>query len=106
MPGLDGMEVLRRIRCTPDAPPVAVLTAVPTAANTIEAMRLGAVDHLAKPIGRADLAALLARMLPAEAPPAGRAPRVPARTTRRQVGGDARRCRSRSACSPMARPRC
>ena len=67
MPGLDGMEVLRRIRALPHPPPVAVLTAVPTAANTIEAMRLGAVDHLAKPIGRAELAALVARMLPAEA---------------------------------------
>ncbi len=64
MPGLDGMEVLKRIRARPDPPPVAVLTAVPTASNTIEAMRLGAVDHLAKPIGRADLAALVARMLP------------------------------------------
>jgi DNA-binding NtrC family response regulator len=68
MPGLDGMEVLRRLRARPDAPPVAVLTAVPTSANTIEAMRLGAVDHLAKPIGRDDLAALLARMFPAAAP--------------------------------------
>lgn len=65
MPGLDGMEVLKRIRARPDPPPVAVLTAVPTASNTIEAMRLGAVDHLAKPIGRIDLAALVARMLPA-----------------------------------------
>jgi DNA-binding NtrC family response regulator len=59
------MEVLKRIRALPAPPPVAVLTAVPTAANTIEAMRLGAVDHLAKPIGRAELAALVARMLPA-----------------------------------------
>ncbi len=65
MPGLDGMEVLKRVRARPAPPPVAVLTAVPTASNTIEAMRLGAVDHLAKPIGRADLAALVARMLPA-----------------------------------------
>jgi DNA-binding NtrC family response regulator len=65
MPGLDGMEVLKIIRARPDPPPVAILTAVPTASNTIEAMRLGAVDHLAKPIGRADLAALVARMLPA-----------------------------------------
>ncbi len=67
MPGMDGMEVLRRLRGRAEPPPVAVLTAVATAANTIEAMRLGAVDHLAKPIGRADLAALLARMLPAAA---------------------------------------
>ncbi len=65
MPGLDGMEVLRRIRAASDPPPVAVLTAVATAANTIEAMRLGAVDHLTKPIGRAELAALILRMVPA-----------------------------------------
>ena len=68
MPGLDGMEVLRRIRARPDAPPVAVLTAVPTGENTIEAMRLGAADHLAKPVGREGLRALLARMLPAPGP--------------------------------------
>jgi two-component system NtrC family response regulator len=66
MPGMDGMAVLARIRALPNPPPVAVLTAVPTAANTIEAMRLGAVDHLAKPIGRAELADVLTRMLPAE----------------------------------------
>ena len=64
MPGLDGLEVLRRMRARPDSPPVAVLTAVATAANTIEAMRLGAVDHLTKPIGRADIADLMRRMLP------------------------------------------
>ncbi len=68
MPGMDGMTALARIRARPGAPPVAVLTAVPTASNTIEAMRLGAVDHLAKPIGRADLAALLGRLLPRREP--------------------------------------
>jgi DNA-binding NtrC family response regulator len=40
-----------------------LLTAVATAANTSEAMRLGAVDHLTKPVGRADLLALVDRML-------------------------------------------
>ena len=64
MPGMDGMRVLERLRALPNPPPVAVLTAVPNAENTIEAMRLGAVDHLAKPIGRADLATLIAGMLP------------------------------------------
>jgi len=73
MPGLDGLEVLRRIQAGARPPPVTVLTAVPTAANTIEAMRLGAFDHLAKPIGRAALADLIGRMLqaaPAAAPAA------------------------------------
>ena len=72
MPGMDGMDVLRAIRAKPNAPPVAVLTAVPTSGNTIEAMRLGAADHLAKPIGREGLQALLARMLQAPEPDAVR----------------------------------
>lgn len=69
MPGMGGMEVLERIRARPAAPPVAILTAVPTAENTIQAMRLGAVDHLAKPVRRAELAQLMSRMLPAAAEP-------------------------------------
>jgi len=60
--GLDGIEVLRRIRASRDAPPVVVLTAFASAANTIEAMRLGAFDHLSKPIGRAELKDLLYRL--------------------------------------------
>jgi DNA-binding NtrC family response regulator len=62
MPGMDGLAVLRALAGS-KAPPIAVLTAVPTAANTIEAMRLGAADHLAKPVGRAALKALIERML-------------------------------------------
>jgi DNA-binding NtrC family response regulator len=62
MPGMDGLAVLRALAGV-KAPPIAVLTAVPTAANTIEAMRLGAVDHLAKPVGRATLGSLIERML-------------------------------------------
>ena len=69
MPGLDGMEVLRRIRAQPAPPPVAILTAVPTSTNTIEAMRLGAIDHLAKPIGRDELSAVVARLLAAAGEP-------------------------------------
>ncbi|GAB0115415.1 sigma-54-dependent transcriptional regulator [Acidisoma sp. C75] len=77
MPGMDGLEVLGRIVQAPDAPPVAILTAVATASNTIEAMRLGAADHLTKPIGRESLLALIGRMLapgahPAPAEPAAR----------------------------------
>ena len=63
LPGLDGMEVLRRIRARAGAPPVAILTAHATAANTIEAMRLGAADHLTKPIDQAELRRVLDAML-------------------------------------------
>ncbi|MCJ2025657.1 sigma-54-dependent transcriptional regulator [Methylobacterium sp. J-067] len=64
MPGdLDGMATLARIRTQAEPPPVLVLTAYASPANTIEAMRLGAHDHLTKPVGRADLAAALDGML-------------------------------------------
>ncbi len=62
--GMDGIEVLRRIQSQRHAPPVVVLTAFASAENTIEAMRLGAFDHLTKPIGRDDLKALLQRLPP------------------------------------------
>jgi DNA-binding NtrC family response regulator len=61
--GMDGIEVLRRIRAHESGPPVVVLTAYASAENTIEAMRIGAFDHLTKPIGRRELRDLLARML-------------------------------------------
>src|ERR1700747_2949778 len=57
--GIDGIEALRRIRSHRDAPPVVVLAAFASAENTIEAMSLGAFDHLTKPIGRDELKALL-----------------------------------------------
>jgi two-component system NtrC family response regulator len=71
MPGMDGLELLGRIRAREAPPIVAVLTAHATAANTIEAMRLGAFDHLTKPIGRADIARVVTRMLSATSGPQG-----------------------------------
>jgi DNA-binding NtrC family response regulator len=63
MPEMDGIEVLRRLGENPKRPPVVILTAFASAVNTIEAMRLGAFDHLTKPIGRDDLDALLQRVI-------------------------------------------
>jgi two-component system NtrC family response regulator len=70
MPDMDGLQVLTRLRNEPRGTklPVAIITAYATAANTIEAMRLGAFDHLTKPVGRDDLASLLERMLRSRAP--------------------------------------
>ena len=63
LPEMDGIEVLRRLREIPKRPPVVILTAFASAENTIEAMRLGAFDHLTKPTGREDLARVLSSML-------------------------------------------
>jgi two-component system NtrC family response regulator len=63
MSGMDGLELLARVREMKSPPPTAVLTAHATAHNTIEAMRLGAFDHLTKPIGREALARVLTAML-------------------------------------------
>ena len=60
MPGTSGIEFLREAK--PSAP-VIVLTAFADSSNTIEAIRLGAFDHLTKPIGRADLQQVLTEVL-------------------------------------------
>ena len=49
MPGMDGMEVLRRIAPLPSSPPVIVQTAHGSIDTAINAMRAGAVDFVIKP---------------------------------------------------------
>ena len=49
MPGLTGLETLRRIRQMEDAPEIVVLTADCSLSNGIEAMQHGAYDYLTKP---------------------------------------------------------
>jgi DNA-binding NtrC family response regulator len=49
MPGLDGMEVLSRLRAESGAPPVIVQTAHGSIDAAIAAMRAGAVDFVVKP---------------------------------------------------------
>jgi DNA-binding NtrC family response regulator len=60
MPGISGIEFLREAK---PIVPVIVLTAFADSTNTIEAIRLGAFDHLTKPIGRSDLQRVLAEAL-------------------------------------------
>ncbi len=55
MPGMDGMEVLRRVRQTPAAPPVIMLTAHGTVEQAVEAMQQGAFTYLLKPFAREEL---------------------------------------------------
>ncbi|AQH03117.1 sigma-54-dependent Fis family transcriptional regulator [Burkholderia sp. KK1] len=68
LPGADGLAVLDTLRKTPglQTVPVVMLTAHATSDNTIGAMRLGAFEHLTKPVGRDEIAALLERILSAQ----------------------------------------
>src|SRR5206468_1251988 len=50
MPGLDGMEVLRRPRDAGNRVPVAIITAHDGVPNVVQAMRLGAIDFIPKPL--------------------------------------------------------
>jgi len=49
MPGIDGMEVLRRIREMKSEARVVMITAHGTIDNAVEAMKLGAIDFIQKP---------------------------------------------------------
>lgn len=50
MPKMDGMETLRRLRAEGDCTPVVMLTAHGSIPDAVAAMKLGAIDFLAKPI--------------------------------------------------------
>lgn len=71
LPDMDGIAVLERLRRVHRLAtvPVVVLTAYARSGNTIAAMRLGAFDHLTKPVGRDDIASLLERIFAAHSPP-------------------------------------
>ncbi|AYF98376.1 response regulator transcription factor [Protaetiibacter intestinalis] len=49
LPGLDGLEVLRRLRADADALPVIILTARDSASDTVAGFEGGANDYVAKP---------------------------------------------------------
>ena len=62
MPGEDGLAFLRRAAHISQVPCI-MLTAYASGGNTIEAMRLGAFDHLTKPVARTALVETLDRAL-------------------------------------------
>jgi DNA-binding NtrC family response regulator len=63
MPGMDGIETLRRLREIDPHVPVIVLSVVGKAGTIVEAMRLGAVDYLNKPFEEEELEATLRSVL-------------------------------------------
>jgi two-component system OmpR family response regulator len=57
LPGIDGFEVLRRLRAAGDRMPVLVLTARDALDDRVRGLDLGADDYLAKPFAMPELAA-------------------------------------------------
>src|SRR4051812_28174535 len=57
LPGIDGFEVLRRLRLNGHAMPVLVLTARDTVGDRVHGLDLGADDYMAKPFAMPELAA-------------------------------------------------
>ena len=62
LPGLDGLEVLRRLRQRGDAVPVLILTASGDLKDRVKGLNAGADDYLAKPFDLAELEARLRAM--------------------------------------------
>ena len=61
MPGMDGMELLERIRATDPGLPVVILTATKTVKTAVAAMKLGAFDYLQKPFDVDELRLIVER---------------------------------------------
>lgn len=63
LPGISGIELLKRIRSESVGSAVIVMTAYGTIQSAVEAMRYGAYDYITKPIEPYDLKALVSRAL-------------------------------------------
>src|SRR5580658_4225555 len=63
MPGLDGLEVCRRMRAVSDRTPVLMLTARTQVSERVAGLEAGADDYLAKPFAHEELIARLRALL-------------------------------------------
>ncbi|MEZ4400224.1 MAG: sigma-54 dependent transcriptional regulator [Kofleriaceae bacterium] len=63
MPGMDGIELVKRLRDLEDPPVVIVMTAFGAVQSAVDAMRAGASEYLTKPINVDELLVSLGRVL-------------------------------------------
>jgi DNA-binding response OmpR family regulator len=74
LPGIDGLEILRRIRSSDAALPVVVLTALAGEGDKVQGLDLGANDYVTKPFSIAELLARVRAVLRAGAAAASEPP--------------------------------
>jgi DNA-binding NtrC family response regulator len=63
MPGMDGIELVRKLRAIEGGPAVIVMTAFGDVHTAVDAMRSGAADYLTKPINFDELLVVLDKVL-------------------------------------------
>jgi CheY-like chemotaxis protein/glycine cleavage system H lipoate-binding protein len=61
MPGMDGLELLARVRQSSPGTPVIMITGYATMRTALQALRQGAFDYIAKPFTRAELQGVVVR---------------------------------------------
>ncbi|MDB4959642.1 MAG: acetoacetate metabolism regulatory protein AtoC [Myxococcales bacterium] len=66
MPGMDGIELVKKIRAGEDAAAVVVMTAFGAVQTAVDAMRAGASDYLTKPLNFDELLVVLDKVLETE----------------------------------------
>ena len=67
MPGIDGLEVLERLRARSASPQVIMLTATKTVKTAVRAMKLGAFDYVTKPFDVDELLIIVERAVQSSA---------------------------------------
>jgi DNA-binding NtrC family response regulator len=67
MPGMDGVELVKKLRVMEDAPALIVMTAFSAVESAIEVMRAGADDYLTKPLNFDELLVVLDKVLATQA---------------------------------------
>jgi FixJ family two-component response regulator len=63
MPGMDGIDLVKKLRAMEDPPIVIVMTAFGAVTSAVEAMRAGAVDYLTKPLNFDELLVVVDRVM-------------------------------------------
>ena len=68
MPGMNGLELLKKIKLLDNRIDVVIMTGYGTDNHAIEAMNLGATDFIAKPFERDELALIVNKILQTKSP--------------------------------------
>ncbi|HUT83013.1 MAG TPA: sigma-54 dependent transcriptional regulator [Thermodesulfobacteriota bacterium] len=67
MPGMDGLEVMRRAKALQPDVPIIIITAYATVNTAVEAMKEGAYDYLVKPFNPEEISLIIRRLIEKQA---------------------------------------